>query len=144
MKLNKISKAINVYSKASLKSALYTTEFGMCITSYLSEPCTKYRDCINCNEHVCTKGDDGKCERIRLRLKREKKLLEQDKKAVDANVQGAEQWYQRRALTTERLVLQGQEYYKDSITRTGTFNSDNPEKVKRRPNISQSEKLFSC
>jgi len=88
-------------TKASLTA--HTTEFGMCITSYLSEPCTKYRDCINCNEHVCTKGDDGKCERIRQRLKRENKLLEQDKKAVDDGVQGAEQWYQRRALTTERL-----------------------------------------
>ncbi len=76
----------------------------MCITSYLSEPCTKYRDCINCNEHVCIKGDDGKCERIRQRLEREKKLLKQDKKAVDDGVQGAEQWYQRRKLTTDRCA----------------------------------------
>ena len=86
--------------KASLTA--HTTEFGMCVTSYLSEPCTKYRDCVNCNEHVCTKGDDGKCERIRHRLAREQKLLKQDKKAVDDGVQGAEQWYQRRKLTTER------------------------------------------
>lgn len=89
-------------TKASLSA--HTTEFGMCITSYLSEPCTKYRDCINCNEHVCIKGDDGKCERIRQRLEREKKLLKQDKKAVDDGVQGAEQWYQRRKLTTDRCA----------------------------------------
>ncbi|MFC1234826.1 integrase [Vibrio sp. F74] len=87
-------------TKASLTA--HTTEFGMCVTSYLSEPCTKYRDCVNCNEHVCIKGDDGKCERIRQRLAREQKLLKQDKKAVDDGVQGAEQWYQRRKLTTER------------------------------------------
>jgi hypothetical protein len=87
-------------TKASLTA--HTTEFGMCLTSYLSESCTKYRDCINCNEHVCMKGDDGKCERIRQRLAREKKLLKQDEKAVTDGVQGAVQWYQRRKLTTER------------------------------------------
>lgn len=87
-------------TKASLTA--HTTEFGMCVTSYLSEPCTKYRDCINCNEHVCTKGDDGKCERIRQRLRNELKLLKQDKKAVDDGVPGAQQWYERRKMTTDR------------------------------------------
>lgn len=87
-------------TRASLTA--HTTEFGMCITSYMSEPCTKYRDCINCNEHVCEKGDDGKCERIRQRLKNEKRLLRMDKQAVDDGVQGALQWYERRKLTTER------------------------------------------
>ena len=89
-------------TKASLTA--HTTEFGMCITSYLSEPCTKYRDCINCNEQVCVKGDDGKCDRIRDRLAKELKLLKQDKQAVDNNVPGAEQWYQRRKITTERCA----------------------------------------
>ncbi|MGR5128822.1 integrase [Photobacterium swingsii] len=87
-------------TKASLSA--HTTEFGMCITSYMSEPCTKYRDCINCNEHVCIKGDDGKCERIHQRLKNEKRLLEMDKKAVTDGIQGASQWYERRSLTVER------------------------------------------
>lgn len=87
-------------TKASL--TVHTTEFGMCVTSYLSEPCTKYRDCINCNEHICTKGDDGKCERIRQRLEHELRLLKKDKKAVDDGIPGAEQWYQRRKLTTDR------------------------------------------
>lgn len=87
-------------TRASLTA--HTTEFGMCITSYMSESCTKYRDCINCNEHVCVKGDDGKCERIRIRLKNENKLLKMDKKALDEGVQGALQWYERRKITTER------------------------------------------
>ncbi|WP_219703974.1 hypothetical protein [Marinomonas lutimaris] len=88
-------------TKASLTT--HTTEFGMCVTSYLSEPCTKFKDCINCNEHVCIKGDDDKCDRIRRRLELEKKVLQKDKKAVDDKVQGAEQWYQRRKITAERL-----------------------------------------
>lgn len=87
-------------TKAALTA--HTNEFGMCVTSYMAESCTKYRDCINCDEQVCEKGDDDKCERIRKRLKDEKKLLKKDKKAVDDGVQGAVQFYERRKLTTER------------------------------------------
>ncbi len=32
-------------TKASLTA--HTNEFGMCVTSYMAEPCTKYRDCID-------------------------------------------------------------------------------------------------
>ncbi|CCN80962.1 conserved hypothetical protein [Vibrio nigripulchritudo SFn27] len=87
-------------TKASLTA--HTNEFGMCVMSYMGEVCTKYRDCINCDQQVCEKGDDGKCERIRKRLKEEKRLLKMDKKAVDDGVQGARQFYDRRKLTTER------------------------------------------
>ncbi|MCL9775102.1 integrase [Vibrio methylphosphonaticus] len=87
-------------TKAALTA--HTNEFGMCVTSYMAEPCTKYRDCVNCDKQVCEKGDDGKCERIRQRLKDEKRLLQMDKRAVDDGVQGATQFYERRKLTTER------------------------------------------
>lgn len=87
-------------TKAALTA--HTNEFGMCVTSYMAEPCTKYRDCINCDKQVCEKGDDGKCERIRKRLRDEKRLLKKDKQAVDDGVQGARQFYERRKLTTER------------------------------------------
>ncbi|MCG9664201.1 integrase [Vibrio mediterranei] len=87
-------------TKASLTA--HTNEYGMCVTSYMAEPCTKYRDCINCDQQVCEKGNDGKCERIRKRLKDEKKLLKMDKRAVDDGVQGAVQFYERRKLTTQR------------------------------------------
>lgn len=35
-------------TKAALTA--HTNEFGMCVTSYMAEPCTKYRDCINCDK----------------------------------------------------------------------------------------------
>lgn len=87
-------------TKASLSA--HVTEFGMCITSYMSEPCTKYRDCLNCDEQVCVKGDDVKLARIKQRIKHEKKLLEMDRKAVDEGIQGAVQIYERRLLTVKR------------------------------------------
>src|SRR5690606_29547413 len=37
--------------------AMHVTEFGLCTHSYIDEPCLKYRDCLNCTEHVCIKGD---------------------------------------------------------------------------------------
>lgn len=87
-------------TKAALTA--HTNEFGMCVISYMGEACTKYRDCINCDQQVCEKGDDGKCERVRKRQKEEKRLLKMDKKAVDDGVQGARQFYERRKLTIER------------------------------------------
>lgn len=87
-------------TKASLTA--HTTEFGMCISSYLSEPCGKYRDCINCNEHVLLKGDSIKSERLRHKLKMEEGLLFKDQKAVDNGIPGAAQWLARRILTVER------------------------------------------
>lgn len=87
-------------TKAALTA--HTNEFGMCVISYMGEACTKYRDCINCDQQVCEKGDDGKCERVRKRQKEERRLLKMDKKAVDDGVQGARQFYERRKLTIER------------------------------------------
>ncbi|MCU8010055.1 integrase [Shewanella sp. SM87] len=87
-------------TKAGLTT--HYTEFGMCIHSYLSEPCVKYRDCINCNEQVCVKGEDDKCDRIRQRLAREIKMLEKDKKNFELHVPGAERWYSKRIITVQR------------------------------------------
>lgn len=36
--------------------SMHTTEFGLCTHSYIDEPCLKYRNCLNCTEHVCIKG----------------------------------------------------------------------------------------
>lgn len=87
-------------TKASLTA--HTTEFGMCLSSYLSEPCGKYRDCINCNEHILQKGDEIRCSRLRYKLKTEENLLAKDQKAVDNSVPGAKQWLERRILTVAR------------------------------------------
>lgn len=82
--------------------ASHITEFGECRLSYIDQPCLKYRDCINCNDHVCIKGNKEKLSRLEDKYKREKLLLKGDKKAVDENVNGAMQWYQRRQLTVAR------------------------------------------
>lgn len=87
-------------TRASL--AVHITEYGECKHSYIDEPCMKHRDCLNCNELVCTKGNDDRLKRIQEKLKKERLLLCGDEKAVNDGVKGAEQWYQRRLTTIKR------------------------------------------
>ena len=75
--------------------SMHTTEFGLCTHSYIDEPCLKYRNCLNCTEHVCIKGDED-------RLRKEKLLWVKDKEAVSKNVTGATVWLQTRELTIKR------------------------------------------
>lgn len=82
--------------------AIHITEFGECKQSYIDQPCMKHRDCVNCNEHICVKGNKERLTRLEEKYKKEKLLLKGDKKAVDEGVRGAEQWYKRRLLTVVR------------------------------------------
>lgn len=82
--------------------AMHATEFGICTHSYIDEPCLKYRNCLNCTEHVCIKGDHEKTKRLQDRLKKEKILWQKDKLAVAKNVTGAKVWLETRELTIQR------------------------------------------
>lgn len=82
--------------------SMHTTEFGLCTHSYIDEPCLKYRNCLNCTEHVCIKGDAEKKKRLQNRLKKEKILWAKDKVSVSKNVTGATVWLEIRELTIKR------------------------------------------
>lgn len=82
--------------------SMHTTEFGLCTHSYIDEPCLKYRNCLNCTEHVCIKGDEEKKRRLQDRLKKEKILWVKDQESVRKNVTGAEVWLEVRELTIKR------------------------------------------
>lgn len=82
--------------------SMHTTEFGLCTHSYIDEPCLKYRNCLNCTEHVCIKGDEEKKKRLQDRLRKEKILWAKDKEAVSKNVTGATVWLGTRELTIKR------------------------------------------
>lgn len=82
--------------------SIHTTEFGLCTHSYIDEPCLKYRNCLNCTEHVCIKGDEEKKKRLQDRLRKEKILWAKDQEAVSKNVTGATVWLEMRELTIKR------------------------------------------
>ena len=80
----------------------HITEFGACMHDYIMSPCSKHRDCINCEEQRCIKGDDVKLEKLKQRLERENMLIEGDKKAVDDCLLNADRHYQKRLTTIRR------------------------------------------
>lgn len=80
----------------------HVTEFGMCIHSYVLNPCEKHRDCVNCEEQVCEKGDDEKLKRLKEKLKYEEMLLTGDQQAMDDGSVNAEIFLNKRLLTIER------------------------------------------
>jgi len=80
----------------------HITEYGACMHDFISLPCTKYRDCINCNEQVCIKGDDEKLNRLQKRLELEMGFLKSDTTAVESGLLNADQHYKRRLIIIQR------------------------------------------
>ncbi len=85
------------------KGPAHVTEFGVCAHDYTMSPCEKYRDCLNCTEHVCIKGDEERLKRILRRLEEVKKQFGAAQQAVNDGLFGADRWYQHHKNTLERL-----------------------------------------
>lgn len=83
--------------------AAHVTEFGFCVHDYTMSPCEKFRDCINCTEHVCVKGDRAQLGRLKQRLKRIEKLHHLARQAVLAGEIGADRWYEAQDRNLTRL-----------------------------------------
>lgn len=85
------------------KGAVHVTEFGVCVHDFTISPCDKYRDCLNCAEQVCVKGEKDKLTRIKTRLKEVEKQLESAQKALNDDLAGADRWYEYHLSTLNRL-----------------------------------------
>lgn len=79
------------------------TEFGFCVHDFVMSPCEKNRDCLNCTEHVCVKGDAEREARIRERHA----FLEGERdKALEAIRRGeacADRWLEHNLKSLARL-----------------------------------------
>ena len=82
----------------------HTTDFGFCIHDYTMTPCDRHADCINCSEHVCVKGDEGKTMRVRRRLEDAKELLTRAEEATTQGYYGADRWMEHHKKTVLRLT----------------------------------------
>jgi hypothetical protein len=82
----------------------HTTDFGFCVHDYTMTPCEQYADCINCNEHVCVKGNEHKAAMMRQRLEEALTLLIQAEKAKAEGYFGADRWMDHHKRTLERLT----------------------------------------
>ena len=81
----------------------YTTEFGFCVHDYTMAPCEQHADCINCNEHICVKGDEYKTASVKKRLDEARDLLKKADEAVREKYVGANRWSDHHRKTVKRL-----------------------------------------
>lgn len=88
---------------ASGVAAAHTTEFGWCQHNFASEPCQMYRDCINCEEQVCIKGEARKEANLRSLKVETEHLLSQARQALTNEEYGADTWVVHQMKTLERV-----------------------------------------
>lgn len=81
----------------------HTTDIGFCIHDWTMIPCQKHRDCINCTENVCVKGDAKKTARIKQCLCEVEDQLRRAEAARQDDYAGADRWLEHHRLTVERL-----------------------------------------
>lgn len=82
----------------------HTTDYGFCIHDYTMMPCDQHGDCINCNEHVCVKGDERKGAMVKRRLAEAQDLLARAKAATSEGYYGADRWMEHHQHTVGRLM----------------------------------------
>jgi hypothetical protein len=80
----------------------HTTEYGYCVHDYTMLPCQLYRDCMNCTEQVCVKGDAAKEANIRQLVAETRTLLENAQAAESEGDFGANRWVAHQKLTLSR------------------------------------------
>lgn len=83
--------------------AVHVTEYGYCVHDYMISPCEKFRDCINCNEQVCIKGESEKLERIQERYSEIDRLLAKARLSMCEEEFGADRWVKHHESTLSRL-----------------------------------------
>jgi hypothetical protein len=85
------------------RGAMHWTLYGVCVHDWTMSPCEKFRDCNNCQEQVCIKGDTVRLSRIKVELEqKEKDLLEAEKRISDGYM-GADRWYEHHKKSVKRL-----------------------------------------
>ena len=83
--------------------AAHTTEYGWCMHDFASEPCQVHRDCLNCEEQECIKGEEQKEDKLRSLKAETEHLLKVAKDALSEAEYGADAWVEHQSETLERV-----------------------------------------
>lgn len=81
----------------------HTTDLGYCLHDFSMLPCQLHRDCPNCDEHVCIKGDVVREQAIRQYRQETQALLAKALEALGEEEFGANRWVEHQTLTLKRL-----------------------------------------
>ncbi|XYJ10457.1 integrase [Telluria sp. B2] len=84
-------------------TAAHTTEYGWCTHDFACEPCQIYRDCINCEEQECIKGEEQKEANLRMLKGETEYLLKQAREALGDEEYNADTWVKHQSDTLERV-----------------------------------------
>ena len=83
--------------------AVHLTKYGACLHDFAMSPCPFYRDCLNCVEHACVKGDERAERALRARLAVMEKAVASAEDAAAAGDPSPEIWLSRKTLELARL-----------------------------------------
>lgn len=81
----------------------HVTEYGFCVHDFSMVPCQKHRDCLNCTEQVCIKGDDERLVRLIQQRDGIRMQLEKAREASEDGLYGADRWSQHQHKTLRRV-----------------------------------------
>ena len=90
------------------RGAMHVSVWGVCSHDFIMSPCEKFRDCLNCEEHVCIKGvgknEADRLTRIKERLVQVQKDYDAASIALSNGYAGADRWFEYHQKTVERLM----------------------------------------
>ena len=81
----------------------HITDLGFCVHNFAMAPCQIHRDCINCDEHVCVKGDEAKLAHLLQQLDMVHQLLRAAEDASCGGSSGSDRWAEHQRVTVARL-----------------------------------------
>lgn len=87
-----------------IQPASHVTEFGYCTHDFLISPCTKYRDCTNCEDQFYIKGQPDTYARLTSRLERLQQVLKLALEGQEKGSYGADRWVIHHQKSIARLI----------------------------------------
>ena len=83
--------------------AVHLTKYGACLHDFAMSPCPMYRDCLNCVEHACVKGDERAERALRDRVAVMEKAVVAAEEAAASGERSSEIWRSRKMIELARL-----------------------------------------
>lgn len=123
----------------------HVTIYGFCVHDFSMVPCQRHRDCLNCTEQVCVKGDDEKLLRLKNVRDRTQGQLDKAAAASGDGVYGADRWTQHQLATLERvdqliMILESPDTPNGAVIR---LSNDQEHSILKREIAARSEKLIN-
>ncbi len=84
-------------------AGVHLTRYGACLHDFAASPCPMYRDCLNCAEHACVKGDARAERSLRERLAVIEKAVSSAEEAAAIGEGNSQIWLSRKRIELARL-----------------------------------------